>query len=148
MKKLFYCTLFLLMWFIFSNFQCDEDVFVSGRWYISNETDEALVVNIVGAKDSKEIFLQSGQRKELVRLYYYDNPVFDDIYSAIWSDSLSWDNHKVEVKSENNEVLKTWTYAQREDEGRQFFSGEDWLHSTTPGSLAWEFPILPEDLIQ
>ena len=149
MKKLVYSAIFLLMWVLFSNFQCEEDGHGRGSWYVSNATEETLVVNIVTAKGTDEILIKAGNRNELLAWYYFDNPVFDDISSAIWGDTLSLANAKVVVESEDGEVLRTWSYEGREDEGRQFFNGKDWLSFVpTSGTLAWEFTILPEDLVQ
>ena len=105
------------------------------RFMVDNSTDEILI--------------KAGGRNELLAWYYFDNPVFEDIYSAIWGDALSLGNAKVVVESEDGEVLRTWSYEGREDEGRQFFNSKDWLSFVpTSGTLAWEFTILPEDLVQ
>ena len=52
------------------------------------------------------------------------------------------------VKSENGDFLKTWTYVQREDAGRQFFAEKYWSYAILNGGMdfIWEFSILPEDL--
>ena len=145
MKKIIYCICFVFLWFIFSNFQCDNNVWYYGEWRINNKTTQTLIIEFVGTREVKILEccrINSGSTKRLARKEMHFDFGFEDLANP-YSVRLS----KLVVKSEKGDTLKTWTYDQHCDAGRQFYDEEYWSYSKDPnGYKVWEFSILPEDL--
>lgn len=145
MKKIIYCICFVFSWFIFSNFQCDKDPWYYGEWRINNKTTQTLIIEFL--PDTEVIILEScrinpGTTKCLVRKELEFDFNFDEIRHP-----GSIKNTKLVVKSEKGDILRTWTYDQRCEAGRQFYDEEYWSYTIDPnGYKVWTFSILPEDL--
>ena len=143
----------VFLWFVFSNFQCDEVAWVRSTWHVHNKTAETLIINITKTiGEPIELVLKPGETDpiESNSLPMDVNHNFEELYEQlIHNDSLNEGKVTAVVKSENGDVLKTWTYVQREDAGRQFFAKKYWSHAILDGGMdfIWVFSILPEDLV-
>ena len=151
MKRFIYCIRFIFLWLVFSNFQCNEEPWVYSSWHVHNKTTETLIINITKTiGEPIERVLKPGETVPIIAnsLPMDVNHNFEQLYEVLHTDSLNEGKVTAVVKSENGDVLKTWTYVQREDAGRQFFAEKYWPLAILNGGMdfIWVFSILPEDL--
>ena len=145
MKRFIHCICLVFLWIVFSNFQCsDDENWRYGEWRINNKTTETLIIDISRTKgDLHSYRIEPDSTRSFMMAKLGMDIVFEDFtypYNVELAEAV--------VKSENGDFLKTWTYVQREDVGRQFFAEKYWSYAILNGGMdfIWEFSILPEDL--
>lgn len=145
MIRIRYCICLVFLWFVFSNFQCsDDENWRHGEWRINNQTTETLIIDIsLTKRDLHSCRIEPESTRSFILKKLGMDIVFEDLTHP-YNVKLA----EVVVKSENGDSLKTWTYVQREDAGRQFFAEKYWSHAILNSGMdfIWEFSILPEDL--
>ena len=78
-------------------------------------------------------------------------PLLRDSSDDIWEKTAVQDQH-TDILSNEGSLLKSWNYADRDAEGRQFFNESYWRLYTKKYShsdelnFAWVFDILPADI--
>lgn len=145
MKKIIYCICFVFLWSIFSNFTCDQCLWYYGEWRINNTTTQTLIIELVRTR-TEELLESCRIKPESTKCFSRQELHFDFGFEE-FANPFSARVSKLVVKSENGDTLKTWTYDQHCDAGRQFYDEEYWSYTVDPnGYKVWEFSILPEDL--
>ena len=82
MKKIIYCICFVFLWFIFSNFQCDNNVWYYGEWRINNKTTQTLIIELLPVTEVtilESCRIKPGTTKLLVRKELLFDFNFDEI---------------------------------------------------------------------
>lgn len=121
-----------------------------GYWYIKNETPEPVYVRGY-SNDGTEpvnILLDKG---DSVKLFFYGVDVrldfgFDLLYK---NDSYHENNYlRVEVLSDEGELLRTWPLIESEASGDRFYEESSWrFYHPKDDTYVWVFDLLPGDLL-
>lgn len=141
-------------------FEEDELPRYDAQWYIKNSTDKILIATYPYYY-SKQPYDRSVAPGDSLMVYRSDFLVRDNIkpYFDYWPKSAAdWygEDLNLRVLSKDSFLLKEWTYLEKDQPGRQFFSEPYWTHydvfitrdefETTTD--IWVFDILSEDITQ
>lgn len=90
-------------------------------WYIKNCTDHTIKIANGHVADS---IINSGDSAIIDRVSLESEPYFEHLFSK-WGNSPKQTWH-VNVLSDEEVLLRTWMYSERDNSGKQFFKLDSW----------------------
>ena len=130
----------------------------NGEWYAKNCTEQKLTISFppderywvsrdIAPGDSVLILSHRFEYKGKIMPYFDRLPQIMVSYSG--------EDISLNVLSEQGELLKKWSYLDKDLSGKQFFKETLWRYYERPGgsfeaaiTATWVFDIMPEDLIE
>ena len=135
-------------------FQC-EDPYNTGQWYIVNSTDKTLTLSFPPNHYYKDRIVPPGhgfcfqEYRYMAKGRVNRTPYFDHLPEFMASHSSG--KVSLDVLSANGDLLKRWSYSDKDLPGKNFFKEFGWRQHKQDErnggiTIAWVFEILPEDL--
>ena len=136
-------------------FQCGVNYFHTGRWYVHNRTDQTLTLSFPPDHYWKDRNIAPGN---VVRIQEYRYTITKRERAIPHFDHLprnmaSYSSGKVslDILSKNGDLLKRWSYSDKNLPEKNFFKELGWRSREEKDehgriTITWFFDIMPEDL--
>ena len=147
---------------------CDPPHYDSkGAWYVRNCTAQSIKLEIAG-KIENPYFDQLIAPGDSIQIFHMgfvhrknEVPFFDAIHlQSLWSERAeqSWNNvneqdRYIKILSEEDVLLRTWKYPEKDQPGKQFFNESAWKYNINLNEndyyaiATWVFEVQPEDIV-
>lgn len=123
-------------------------------WIVENDTEQPIRFRFPYSDNYQTETIMPGDNINLsirhTNTGKRDNLRYDDLFERAvrdFGENVSW-----QITSENDEVLKTWNYSDKNLPDQRFFDESSWTYGTAgryqfiEAAYSWTFKIMPEDI--